>query len=71
MNDEEPRDRLRDYDYLFLAANGPNPHPKRIAQLVAEAERRGRAEMVNEVREWVRSQAVEFDLLPGGARPSG
>ena len=39
MSDEELRDRLR--HYLFLAANGPNQHAERIAQLVAEADRRG------------------------------
>ena len=31
MSDEELRDRLR--HYLFLAANGPLKHTKRIAQL--------------------------------------
>jgi len=43
MSDEALRDRLR--HYLFLA----------IAQLVAEADKRGKAEMVDEAREWVRS----------------
>jgi len=42
MSDEELRDRLR--HYLFLAANGPLKHAKRIAQLVAEADKRGKAE---------------------------
>jgi hypothetical protein len=54
MSDEELRDRL--HHYLFLAANGTNQHAKRIAQLVAEADRCGRTEMVAEAREWVRSQ---------------
>jgi hypothetical protein len=40
MSDEALRDRLR--DYLWLAANGPNPPSGRIAQLVA-----WRAEMVD------------------------
>jgi hypothetical protein len=53
MSDEELRDRLQ--DYLSLAANGPNPHAGRILQLVAEADRRGKADMVDEAREWVRS----------------
>ena len=53
MSDEELRDRLR--HYLFLAANSPLQHAKRIAQLVAEAEKRGKAEMVNEAREWVKT----------------
>jgi hypothetical protein len=54
MSDEELRDRLR--HYLFLAANGPLQHAKRIAQLVAEAEKRGKAEMVDEAMLWVKSQ---------------
>jgi hypothetical protein len=50
MTDEE---LLR--HYLFLAANGPNQHAKRIAQLVAEADKRGKAEMVDEAMQWVKS----------------
>jgi hypothetical protein len=53
MSDQELRDRLR--HYLFLAANGPNQHAKRIAQLVAEAAKRGKAEMVDEAMQWVKS----------------
>jgi hypothetical protein len=53
MSDEELRDRLR--HYLLLAANSPLTHAKRIAQLVAEADKRGKAEMVNEAMEWVKS----------------
>jgi hypothetical protein len=53
MSDEELRDRLR--HYLFLAANGPLKHTKRIAQLVAEADKRGKAEMVDEAMRWVMS----------------
>jgi hypothetical protein len=37
-SDKELGDRLQ--DYRWLAANGPNQHAGRIAQLVAEAERR-------------------------------
>jgi hypothetical protein len=54
MTEEELRDRLR--HYLFLAANSPLKHAKRIAQLVAEAEKRGKAEMVDEARQWVKSR---------------
>jgi hypothetical protein len=39
-----------------LAANGPSPHAGRIAQLVAEADRRGKGGMVDEAREWVKSR---------------
>jgi hypothetical protein len=53
MTDEELRDRL--CHYLFLAANGPNQHAKRIAQLVAEADKRRKVEMVDEATQWVKS----------------
>ena len=53
MSDEELRDRLR--HFLFLAANSPLQHAKRIAQLVAEADKRGKADMVDEARQWVKS----------------
>jgi hypothetical protein len=53
MSDDELRNRLR--HYLFLAANSPPKHAKRIAQLVAEADKRGKAEIVDEARQWVRS----------------
>jgi hypothetical protein len=55
MSDEGLRNRLR--HYLFLAANSPLQHAKRIAQLVAEADKRGKAEMVDEAMEWVKSRA--------------
>ena len=53
MTDEELPDRLR--HYLFLASNSPLQHAKRIAQLVAEADTRGKAEMVHEAMQWVKS----------------
>jgi hypothetical protein len=53
MSDEELRDRLR--HYLFLVANGPLKHAKRIAQLVAEADKRGKAKVVDEAMQWVKS----------------
>jgi hypothetical protein len=52
MSDEELQDRLR--HYLFLA-NGPNRHARRIVQLVAEAGRRGKAQMLDEAMQWVNS----------------
>jgi hypothetical protein len=45
--------RLR--HYLFLAANSPLRHEKRIAELVAEAGNRGKAERVDEAMQWVKS----------------
>jgi hypothetical protein len=39
----------------FLASNGPNRHAKRTAQLVAEADKRTKAEMVDEAMEWIKS----------------
>lgn len=53
MSDEELRERLR--HYRFLVANGPNRHAGRIVQLVAEADRRGKAQMVDEAMQWVKS----------------
>jgi hypothetical protein len=50
MSDEELRDRP--HHYLFLSANSPLQHAKRIAQLVAEADKRGKAEMLGQ---WVKS----------------
>jgi len=34
------------YHYLWLATNGPNIHGDRIKSLVAEAERRGKPEII-------------------------
>lgn len=48
MTDAELQDRLR--DYLWLAANTPNGHANRIKQLIAEADRRGKPEMVERAR---------------------
>jgi hypothetical protein len=53
MSDDELRDRLR--HYLFLAANSPLKHANRIAQLVAEADKRGKVKMVDEAKRWVKS----------------
>jgi hypothetical protein len=53
MSGEELRYRLK--HYLWLAAHGPDSHAGSIAHLVVETERHGRAEMVDEAREWVRS----------------
>jgi hypothetical protein len=41
-------DRLEQtlYEYVWLAASTPNHHDSRIAQLKAEAERRGRPELI-------------------------
>jgi hypothetical protein len=53
MSDDELQDRLR--HYLFLAENGPLQQAKRIAQLVGEADKRGKAEMMNEAMQWVKT----------------
>jgi class 3 adenylate cyclase len=53
MSDEDLRDQLR--HYLFLAADGPNRHAGRIVQLVPEADRCGKAQMVDEAMQWVKS----------------
>jgi hypothetical protein len=49
------RDRFR--HYLFLAANGPE-HANAFAPLVAEADKRGKAEMVDEAMKLVMSHEL-------------
>jgi len=45
-------------------------HAKRIAQLVSEADKRGKAEMVDEAMEWVkRSSTVETRVVRCAVRP--
>jgi hypothetical protein len=41
-------DRL--FTYLWLSLNTINPHADRVAQLIQEAERRGKPEMVERAR---------------------
>ena len=53
MTGVELRDRL--WHYLFLAANSPLKHANRIAQLVAEADKGGKAEIVEEAMQWAKS----------------
>ena len=53
MGDEDLRDQLR--HYLFLAANRSNRHAGRIVQPVPEAGRCGKAQMVDEAMQWVKS----------------
>jgi hypothetical protein len=48
MTDSELEDRL--FKYLWLALNTINPHAGRVAQLIQEAERRGKPEMVERTR---------------------
>ena len=38
------------FEYLWLAVNTPNSHANRIGQLIAEAERRGRPELVERAK---------------------
>ena len=49
MTDEELEGRL--FTYHWLARNTPNTHPGRIAQLEAEAVRRGRPDMVERAKQ--------------------
>lgn len=42
------------FEYLWLAANSPNGHAGRIGQLKREAERRGRADMIERAEARVR-----------------
>jgi hypothetical protein len=48
ITDAELEDRL--FTYLWLARNTINPHANRVAQLIEEAERRGKPEMVERAR---------------------
>lgn len=48
ITDAELEDRL--FTYLWLARNTINPHANRLAQLIEEAERRGKPDMVERVR---------------------
>jgi hypothetical protein len=52
MNDAELEDALR--RYLWLAANTPNNHASRVQQLITEAQRRGKPEMVERIQAWVK-----------------
>ncbi len=51
MTDAELEDRVR--MYMWLAANTPNSHASRVAQLVAECNRRGKPDIVERVRAWL------------------
>jgi hypothetical protein len=48
MTDSELEDRL--FTYLWLSFHTPNSHADRVAQLIAEAERRDQAGMVERAR---------------------
>jgi hypothetical protein len=48
MTDAELEDRL--FTYRWLSLHTPNAHASRVAQLVQEAERRGKPEMVERAR---------------------
>jgi hypothetical protein len=48
MADSELEERL--FTYLWLSLNTINPHADRVAQLIQEAERRGKPEMEERAR---------------------
>ena len=48
MTDAELEDNL--FTYLWLSLHTPNKHASRVAQLIQEAERRGKPEMVERAR---------------------
>jgi hypothetical protein len=48
MTDQELEEAL--FRYLWLAHHTPNAHAGRVAQLIAEAERRERSEMIERAR---------------------
>jgi hypothetical protein len=59
MTEAELEDALR--RYLWLAANTPNTHASRVQQLITEAQRRGKPEMVERVQEWVREHPLKSE----------
>ena len=59
MTDAELEDRL--FTYPWLAHNTINPHADRVAQLIQEAERRGKPEMVDRAR--VRAETTPAKAL--------
>jgi hypothetical protein len=48
FTDQELEARL--FDYIWLAAHSQNRYASRIARLIAEAEGRGKSEMIERVR---------------------
>lgn len=52
LDDEHLESTL--FEYLWLAANTPNGHAPRIAQLKREIERRGKPEMIERAEARVR-----------------
>ena len=51
LSDEGLEKRLR--YYLWLSRAVPETHERRVAQLVAEARRRGKPEIAEHARQWV------------------
>ena len=51
LSDDSLKDRLR--RYYWLCTNAPNIYKPLFRLLVAEAERRGKAEIVEEAKAWV------------------
>jgi hypothetical protein len=60
LSDEALERRLR--YYLWLSRIVPNSHERRIAQLITEAERRGKREILERAREWVASSKTSPTL---------
>lgn len=58
LSDEGLEKRLR--YYLWLSSVVPGAHQGRVEQLVAEAQRRGKTEMVDHAKAWI----VSHDTPP-------
>jgi hypothetical protein len=56
--DDERLESTR-FDYVWLAATGPNSHAIRIAQLQAESRRRARADLIDRARERVAASVAK------------
>ena len=60
LSDDGLEKRLR--YYLWLAQAVPDTHDRRVAQLVAEAERRGKPEIAEHAKTWVRESKTAPSL---------
>jgi hypothetical protein len=60
LSDESLEDRLR--HYLWLSHVDPVMNQRRYEHLVAEAERRGKPEIVERAKQWVRSHEMSPPL---------
>ena len=61
LSDRSLEKRLRHYYWLSMKA--PKLHQERFAQLVAEADRRGKPELVDQAKGWVARYGNPWPLV--------